>query len=80
MSIGTRPIELGPEGTAVPEPFSCERTERTWFSANYQDVAAFRRYLATAAQSLYGADDAYHRELTAAHYQMLEQNSAMKRN
>ena len=32
----------------------------------YQDVAAFRRHLATAAKSLYGTDDEYHQELVAA--------------
>jgi len=36
------------------------------FRKLYQDVAAFRRYLAKAAKSLYGTDDEYHRELVAA--------------
>jgi deferrochelatase/peroxidase EfeB len=36
------------------------------FRKLYQDVAAFRRYLATAAKSLYGSDDHYHQELVAA--------------
>ena len=36
------------------------------FRKLYQDVAAFRRYLATAAKSLYGSDDEYHQELVAA--------------
>src|ERR1700748_873633 len=36
------------------------------FRKLYQDVAAFRRYLATAAKSLYGSDDQQHQELVAA--------------
>ena len=36
------------------------------FRKLYQDVAAFRRYLATAAKALYGSDDAHHQELVAA--------------
>ena len=36
------------------------------FRKLYQDVAAFRRYLATAAKALYGSDDQYHQELVAA--------------
>ena len=36
------------------------------FRKLYQDVAAFRRYLATAAKSLYGSDDTHHQELVAA--------------
>src|SRR6201997_496225 len=59
--------EVGPPGTQAPEPFEL-RVNGTYmvFRKLYQDVAAFRRYLATAAHSLYGADDEYHRELTAA--------------
>jgi Dyp-type peroxidase family len=59
--------EVGPDGTAVPEPFEL-RVNGTYmvFRKLYQDVAAFRRYLAVAAKSLYGADDAYHQDLTAA--------------
>ena len=36
------------------------------FRKLYQDAAAFRRYLATAAKSLYGSDDQNHQELVAA--------------
>ena len=36
------------------------------FRKLYQDAAAFRRYLATAAKTLYGSDDHYHQELVAA--------------
>jgi Dyp-type peroxidase family len=59
--------EVGPEGTSAPEPFElrCNGTYLV-FRKLYQDVAAFRRYLATAAKSLYGSDDQYHQELVAA--------------
>ena len=59
--------EAGPDGTQVPEPFEL-RLNGTYmvFRKLYQDVAAFRRYLATAAKSLYGSDDQYHQDLVAA--------------
>jgi Dyp-type peroxidase family len=59
--------EVGPDGTEVPEPFEL-RLNGTFmvFRKLYQDVAAFRRYLATAAKSLYGSDDQYHQDLIAA--------------
>lgn len=55
------------EATLSPEPLEL-RQNGTYlvFRKLYQDVAAFRRYLATAAKSLYGFDDAYHQELVAA--------------
>lgn len=59
--------EAGPAGTQVPEPLEL-RLNGTYmvFRKLYQDVAAFRRYLATAAKSLYGSDDQYHQDLIAA--------------
>jgi Dyp-type peroxidase family len=59
--------EIGPPGTQAPEPFEL-RVNGTYmvFRKLYQDVAAFRKYLATAAKSLYGGDDHYHQELVAA--------------
>jgi Dyp-type peroxidase family len=59
--------EAGPAGTQGPEPFEL-RLNGTYmvFRKLYQDVAAFRSYLRTAAKSLYGTDDPYHEELTAA--------------
>jgi Dyp-type peroxidase family len=59
--------EVGPDGTQAPEPFEL-RVNGTFmvFRKLYQDVAAFRRYLATAAKSLYGSDDQYHQDLVAA--------------
>ena len=59
--------ELGPDGTQAPEPFEL-RVNGTYmvFRKLYQDVAVFRRYLATAAKSLYGSDDQYHQDLVAA--------------
>jgi Dyp-type peroxidase family len=59
--------EVGLPGTEAPEPFEL-RVNGTYvvFRKLYQDVAAFRRYLATAAKSLYGSDDQYHQDLTAA--------------
>ena len=59
--------EAGPQGTQAPDPPEL-RLNGTYvvFRKLYQDVAAFRRYLATAAKALYGVDDAYHRELVAA--------------
>ena len=59
--------EAGPEGTQAPEPLEL-RLNGTYmvFRKLYQDVAAFRRYLVTAAKSLYGSDDAHHQELVAA--------------
>ena len=59
--------EAGPAGTQTPEPFEL-RLNGTYmvFRKLYQDVAAFRRYLATAAKSLYGSDDQHHQDLVAA--------------
>lgn len=59
--------EAGLAGTQTPEPAEL-RLNGTYvvFRKLYQDVAAFRRYLATAAKSLYGSDDHYHQELVAA--------------
>jgi Dyp-type peroxidase family len=59
--------EVGPPGTQAPEPFEL-RVNGTYmvFRKLYQDVAAFRRYLSTAAKSLYGSDDQYHQDLVAA--------------
>jgi Dyp-type peroxidase family len=59
--------EAGPTGTQAPEPLEL-RMNGTYvvFRKLYQDVAAFRRYLATAAKALYGSDDDYHQELVAA--------------
>lgn len=59
--------EAGLEGTQVPEPIEL-RLNGTYmvFRKLYQDAAAFRRYLATAAKSLYGSDDPHHQELVAA--------------
>ncbi|MFK4724643.1 Dyp-type peroxidase family [Bradyrhizobium niftali] len=54
-------------GTQTPEPLEL-RLNGTFmvFRKLYQDVAAFRRYLATAAKTLYGSDDKYHQDLVAA--------------
>jgi Dyp-type peroxidase family len=59
--------EADPAGTQMPDPPEL-RLNGTYavFRKLYQDVAAFRRYLATAAKALYGADDHYHQELVAA--------------
>ncbi len=59
--------EAGPDGTPAPEPFEL-RVNGTFivFRKLYQDVAGFRRYLATAAKSLYGSDDPDQQELVAA--------------
>ena len=59
--------EAGPEGTQAPEPTELRRNGTyVVFRKLYQDVAAFRRYLASAAKSLYGSDDHYHQDLVAA--------------
>ncbi|MBV9353983.1 MAG: peroxidase [Chloroflexi bacterium] len=59
--------EAGPDGTQLPNPPELRRNGTyVVFRKLYQDVAAFRRYLAKAAKSLYGTDDEYHRELVAA--------------
>jgi Dyp-type peroxidase family len=59
--------EAGSEGTPTPEPLELRRNGTyVVFRKLYQDVAAFRRYLATAAKSLYGSDDQYHQDLVAA--------------
>lgn len=59
--------EVGLDGTPTPEPFEL-RLNGTYmvFRKLYQDVAAFRRYLATASKALYGSDDQQHQELVAA--------------
>jgi Dyp-type peroxidase family len=59
--------EAGTAGTEVPEPLEL-RLNGTYmvFRKLYQDVAAFRRYLETAAKSLYSSDDPDHQELVAA--------------
>lgn len=59
--------EAGPDGVQAPDPPEL-RLNGTYlvFRKLYQDVAAFRRYLATAAKSLYGSDDPQHQELVAA--------------
>jgi Dyp-type peroxidase family len=59
--------EAGSDGTQSPEPPEL-RLNGTYmvFRKLYQDVAAFRRYLATAAKALYGSDDQYHQDLVAA--------------
>jgi Dyp-type peroxidase family len=59
--------EVGPHGPQAPEPREL-RLNGTYlvFRKLYQDVAAFRQFLVTAAKSLYGADDDYHQELVAA--------------
>jgi len=55
------------EATLTPEPAELRRNGTYMvFRKLYQDVAAFRGYLATAAKSLYDTDDAYHQELVAA--------------
>ena len=59
--------EAGPDGTQAPEPFELRRNGTyVVFRKLYQDAAAFRRYLATAAKALYGSDDQYHQDLVAA--------------
>jgi len=59
--------EAGQAGTQTPEPAEL-RLNGTYvvFRKLYQDVAAFRQYLAIAAKSLYGSDDQYHQDLVAA--------------
>ena len=59
--------EAGGLGTPGPEPFEL-RVNGTYlvFRKLYQDVAGFRRYLATAAKSLYGSDEAGRQQLVAA--------------
>ena len=59
--------EAGPNGTPAPEPFEL-RVNGTFmvFRKLYQDAAAFRRHLATAAKSLYGSNDQYHQDLVSA--------------
>jgi Dyp-type peroxidase family len=59
--------EAGPDGTQTPEPPEL-RLNGTYmvFRKLYQDVASFRRYLETAARTLYGSDDHNHQELVAA--------------
>jgi Dyp-type peroxidase family len=59
--------EAGPEGTQAPDPPELRfNGSYVVFRKLYQDVAAFRRYLVTAAKALYGSDDAHHQELVAA--------------
>jgi deferrochelatase/peroxidase EfeB len=59
--------EAGPDGVQGPAPFEFWRNGTyVVFRKLYQDVAAFRRYLARAAKALYGSDDPYHQDLVAA--------------
>jgi Dyp-type peroxidase family len=59
--------EAGRAGIAAPDPVELRRNGTyIVFRKLYQDVAAFRRYMATAAKSLYGSDDQYHQDLVAA--------------
>ena len=59
--------EVGPDGIQAPTPAELRRNGTyVVFRKLYQDVAAFRRYLVTAAKSLYGVDDTQHQELVAA--------------
>ncbi|UHQ19394.1 hypothetical protein LVB87_14580 [Lysobacter sp. KIS68-7] len=59
--------EAGMQGTTVPEPFEL-RVNGTFlvFRKLQQDVAGFRRYLATAAKSLYGSEATNDQERVAA--------------
>lgn len=59
--------EADPQGALGPNPPEL-RLNGTYmvFRKLYQDVAAFRRFLATAAKSLYGNDDKDHQDLVAA--------------
>ena len=59
--------EAGTTGTESPEPLEL-RLNGTYmvFRKLYQDVAAFRRYMGTAAKALYGSDNADRQELVAA--------------
>jgi Dyp-type peroxidase family len=59
--------EIGPDGTPTPDPREL-RLNGSYlvFRKLYQDVAAFRRFLRTAAKALYGTDGEYHQELVAA--------------
>lgn len=59
--------EVGPEGTQTPAPFEL-RVNGTYmvFRKLYQNAAAFRRYLVTAAKAVYGSDDQHHQDLVAA--------------
>jgi Dyp-type peroxidase family len=59
--------EIGPDGTLTPEPRELRMNGPFLvFRKLYQDVAAFRRFLATAAKSLYGDDGEANQELGAA--------------
>jgi Dyp-type peroxidase family len=59
--------EAGPNSVQAPEPFELRRNGTyVVFRKLYQDVAAFRQYLASAAKALYGADDQHHQDLVAA--------------
>jgi Dyp-type peroxidase family len=59
--------EAGVQGTPSPEPFEL-RVNGTFlvFRKLHQDVAGFRRYLATAAKSLYGSDATNEQQRVAA--------------
>jgi Dyp-type peroxidase family len=59
--------EAGVASAQGPEPFEL-RLNGTYmvFRKLYQDVAAFRRYLAEAGKSLYGSDNKSNQELVAA--------------
>jgi Dyp-type peroxidase family len=59
--------EAGAEGAQAPEPLELRRNGTYMvFRKLYQDVAAFRRHLASAAKALYGSDDQYHQDLVGA--------------
>jgi Dyp-type peroxidase family len=59
--------EVDAAGAQAPNPPELRRNGTYLvFRKLYQDVAAFRRYLATAAKSLSGSDDQPHQELVAA--------------
>jgi Dyp-type peroxidase family len=59
--------EAGRDGVQFPEPVDLWRNGTyVVFRKLYQNVAAFRRYLVTAAKTLYGSDDQYHQDLVAA--------------
>jgi len=59
--------EADSAGRRTPEPLELRRNGTyVVFRKLYQDVAAFRRYLIAAAETLYGSDDQYHQELVAA--------------
>ena len=59
--------EAGPDGVQAPQPFELRRNGTyVVFRKLYQDVVAFRQYLAAAAKAFYGSDDQDHQDLVAA--------------